>query len=775
MPKGEVPCKPEYKVPGLYVIDSIVRQSRHQFGQEKDVFAPRFSKNIINTFQNLYRCPTDDKHCSHCQQQHTRSPRKRRSRSRSGSRKRKHRKRSRSRSRERKRKSSRSYSSERRAREREKERQKKGLPPIRSKTLSVCSTTLWVGQVDKKATQQDLTNLFEEFGQIESINIAWALNKGVKQEYKQLWDVDLGVTYIPWEKVKMDDLDGFAEGGMIDQETVNGEWEAARSYDSARESHTQSVSVDTSTMITTQADAYTQPVTMLPVQMPVAQGVPAVSLMPPAYPMTMAMPPPGFGHLPQFLRAGFNASQPPPGYLPPPVPQSPIGPGIHAIPTSLVQPSFSTAHENAKDPALGSLVPSSVNTVPGTFISHTIPGCGDYNQTQQVGHRELDDKGSQIAENRTDNKTAQGILSDARSSVGLLGMHPSATSLHHPDIHGQRMPGLLPLDIRPGMLPPSSGARFSMLMQPGMPPQPNMPPTSMLDPSLQARLRGPFPPVDNFTRPERPFERLGHQADNSVGKPDDGMPAGNDSIQQECDQDYRFPPVEKRESLLRPPVEPSDNVNRPRLLDGRDVFRGPPGEGRENLGRRQSVSGFRPESRWGPPQGDFDERELRRMPFGGPKGFSDDRPGPGSFRFDGRGGPTWNRGFEPDVHRDFDDRRRHWERQRDRDDRDLDFRREMNGSRFARERDREPWTAPPAPPQAFKFFEGAAESQTRDKPPQVNGDEMDIEQDQNHPELAEQEASPEDVDNEKKNEPETGVDKQPVVEKTETEGTVITQ
>lgn len=53
------------------------------------------------------------------------------------------------------------------------------------------------------------------------IQIAWALNKGVKQEYKQFWDVDLGVTYIPWEKVKVDDLDGFAEGGIIDQETVN--------------------------------------------------------------------------------------------------------------------------------------------------------------------------------------------------------------------------------------------------------------------------------------------------------------------------------------------------------------------------------------------------------------------------------------------------------------------------------------------------------------------------------------------------------------------------
>lgn len=54
-------CKPEYKVPGLYVIDSIVRQSRHQFGSEKDVFAPRFTKNVLATFQNLLKCPTEEK------------------------------------------------------------------------------------------------------------------------------------------------------------------------------------------------------------------------------------------------------------------------------------------------------------------------------------------------------------------------------------------------------------------------------------------------------------------------------------------------------------------------------------------------------------------------------------------------------------------------------------------------------------------------------------------------------------------------------------------
>ena len=55
-------CRPEYKIPGLYVIDSIVRQSRHQFGVDKDVYAARFARNFGQTFQNLFlTCPTDDK------------------------------------------------------------------------------------------------------------------------------------------------------------------------------------------------------------------------------------------------------------------------------------------------------------------------------------------------------------------------------------------------------------------------------------------------------------------------------------------------------------------------------------------------------------------------------------------------------------------------------------------------------------------------------------------------------------------------------------------
>ncbi|XP_057199211.1 SR-related and CTD-associated factor 8 isoform X1 [Triplophysa rosa] len=664
----------------------------------------------------------------------SRSPKRRRSRSRSGSRKRKHRKRSRSRSRDRKRKSSRSYSSERRAREREKERQKKGLPPIRSKFLSVCSTTLWVGQVDKKATQQDLTNLFEEFGQIESINmipprgcayicmvhrqdayralqklgtgsykigskvikIAWALNKGVKQEYKQFWDVDLGVSYIPWEKVKLDDLDDFAEGGMIDQETVNSEWEAQKNAEAAKESQSQSVTAEASVNSSAPSEAFTQPVTMMPLPIPVAQTVPAVGLVPPSFPVTMAMPPPGFGHPPPFLRAGFDASQPPPGFMTTPgVAPSAVGTSLGSSQTSLVQPSIAATQESSKDSLFGSMIPPT-STIPGSFIPPAMPGAGVFNPVGTQSQHSSSDKTPQAAEETTSEITLQGMQNAVRSGMGLLGLHPSA-SLTHP-LSGQRMAGLIPLDLRPTLLH-GAGGRFPVLMQQGLAHQAN----NILDASLhaQTRARAPFSQMEQFSRAEPTFAR----APNPSSTGSESLPKVNNetqprpdvSGQQEGDQDYRFPPPEKQSTglLKTPPLEMrTDPIPaRPPLLERppRVILQA---DGRES--RREMSGGFRAESRWGPPRGDFDERDIRGM-SGALKGFQDERSNPNfQSRFENRSGssgPNWNRGagasFNANMHQDYDDRRRPWERQKDRDDRDMDFRGEMNSNRHSRERDRE--------------------------------------------------------------------------------------
>ncbi|XP_017570563.1 SR-related and CTD-associated factor 8 isoform X1 [Pygocentrus nattereri] len=671
----------------------------------------------------------------------SRSPKRRRSRSRSGSRKRKHRKRSRSRSRDRKRKSSRSYSSERRAREREKERQKKGLPPIRSKVLSVCSTTLWVGQVDKKATQQDLTNLFEEFGQIESINmipprgcayicmvhrqdayrarqklstgsfkigskvikIAWALNKGVKQEYKQFWDVDLGVTYIPWEKVKLDDLDGFAEGGMIDQETVNSEWEAQKnSAEVAKEVQIQPVAAEASVVSSSQSEVFTQPVAMMPVQIPVAQTVPAVGLVPPTFPVTMAMPPPGFGPPPPFLRAGFNAAQPPPGFMPG-VAQSAVGGGLATAQTALLQPSMSATQENSKDSTFGAIIPPT-STIPTSFIPSAVAGAGVFNPAGAQPQQANREKAPSMENIDTPAEiTLQGMQNAARSGMGLLGMHPSA-ALSHP-LSGQRMPGMLPLDLRPNLLQ-GAGARFPLLMQQGLAQQAN----NLLDASLQAqaRARAPFSQMEHFSRTEAAFARTPNPSpavtDNMDKANNETPPRSDAGGQQEGDQDYRFPPPEKQSTglLKTPPLEMRTEPTpvRPPLLE-RPPRAGMQPESREGAGRRDSLPGnFRGESRWGPPRGDFDERDMRGLPAGAPKGFQEDRPNPNfQNRFEmrpggptGGGGPGWNRGgggahFNANMHQDFDDRRRPWERQKDRDDRD--FRREINGNRHGRDHDRD--------------------------------------------------------------------------------------
>uniref|UniRef100_A0A1B0GMP1 RRM domain-containing protein n=1 Tax=Phlebotomus papatasi TaxID=29031 RepID=A0A1B0GMP1_PHLPP len=193
---------------------------------------------------------------------------RRRSRSRSRDRTRDRRRRSRTRSRSRSPRSRRRSSRERaREREREKEkeydreRRRKGLPDIKKEHLSVCSTTLWVGHLSKLVQQEELSDTFGRYGDIVSIDmivprgcafiamnrrqdaykamnslkghkmqgraitISWATGKGVKsKEWKDYWDLDLGVSYIPWSKIDhTTDLTALEEGGMFDEDTLP-EW-----------------------------------------------------------------------------------------------------------------------------------------------------------------------------------------------------------------------------------------------------------------------------------------------------------------------------------------------------------------------------------------------------------------------------------------------------------------------------------------------------------------------------------------------------------------------
>nr|XP_033805690.1 SR-related and CTD-associated factor 4 isoform X2 [Geotrypetes seraphini] len=346
----------------------------------------------------------------------SRSPKRRRSRSGSRSRRSRHR-RSRSRSRDRRRHSPRSRSHERREREKERERRQKGLPPIKSEIVSVCSTTLWVGQLDKRTTQQDVGSLLEEFGPIESINmipprgcayivmvnrqdafralqklsrgnykvnqksikIAWALNKGIKADYKQYWDVELGVTYVPWDKIKPEELESFCEGGVLDNDTLSPEWKIIPKKPEKKE-----VAQNGGAENVHPEEA---PPVPLPLQIPVPVPVPLHAPMPgpiPAHPPGppigalqpplafsphLSMPPPGFAPgvppppPPPFMRPGFNPLHLPPGFLPP-GPPPPLVPPVSLPPTPginiLTSTSTNVTDNTSKDMSLGSPIPTVV-------------------------------------------------------------------------------------------------------------------------------------------------------------------------------------------------------------------------------------------------------------------------------------------------------------------------------------------------------------------------------------------------------------------------------
>ncbi|XP_063659758.1 SR-related and CTD-associated factor 4 isoform X11 [Pan troglodytes] len=637
----------------------------------------------------------------------SRSPKRRRSRSGSRSRRSRHR-RSRSRSRDRRRHSPRSRSQERRDREKERERRQKGLPQVKPETASVCSTTLWVGQLDKRTTQQDVASLLEEFGPIESINmipprgcayivmvhrqdayralqklsrgnykvnqksikIAWALNKGIKADYKQYWDVELGVTYIPWDKVKPEELESFCEGGMLDSDTLNPDWKGipkkpeneVAQNGGAETSHTEPVSpIPKPLPVPVPPIPVPAPITVPPPQVPPHQPGPPVvgALQPPAFTPPLGIPPPGFGPgvpppppPPPFLRPGFNPMHLPPGFLPP-GPPPPITPPVsipppHTPPISIPNSTIAGINEDTtKDLSIGNPIPTVVSGARGNAESgdsvkmygSAVPPAAPTNLPTPPVTQPVSLLGTQ--------GVAPGpVIGLQAPSTGLLGARP----------------GLIPLQRPPGMPPPHL-QRFPLMPPRPMPPHmmhrgPPPGPGGFAMPPPHG-MKGPFPPHGPFVRP-------GGMPGLGGPGPGPGGPEDRDGRQQPPQQPQQQPqpqapqqPQQQQQQQPPPSQQPPPTQQQPQQFrnDNRQQFNS--GRDQERFGRRSF--GNRVENdreRYGNRNDDRDNSNRDRREWG-------------------------RRSPDRDRHRDLEERNRRssGHRDRERDSRDRESRREKEEAR----------------------------------------------------------------------------------------------
>lgn len=117
---------------------------------------------------------------------------------------------------------------------------------------------MWVGHLSKLVQQEELSDTFAKYGDIISIDmiiprgcaflvmnrrqdaykamsslknyklqgrpimISWAAGKGVKgKEWKDYWDLDTGISYIPFNKLNNStDFESLEEGGMFDEDSM---------------------------------------------------------------------------------------------------------------------------------------------------------------------------------------------------------------------------------------------------------------------------------------------------------------------------------------------------------------------------------------------------------------------------------------------------------------------------------------------------------------------------------------------------------------------------
>lgn len=216
--------------------------------------------------------------------------------------------------------------------ERAAERERKCLPKIRDKHLTVCSSTLWLGHVPKTISEADISDTFGEFGTINSIDLipprgcayvcmdrrqdakralnqskrlklngshirmAWAPGKGLKEQkqWKDFWESDIGASYVPYSKVDVDsvDFDALEEGGVIDEDSMSMEMREKREGKTGGTDGEPSKNNESSiaSSLNTDDRDTTTALPMFGQPPPLSASMPSYAIPPP--PMNLGIPPP---------------------------------------------------------------------------------------------------------------------------------------------------------------------------------------------------------------------------------------------------------------------------------------------------------------------------------------------------------------------------------------------------------------------------------------------------------------------------------------------------
>ena len=134
-----------------------------------------------------------------------------------------------------------------------------GIPSIKPGYLTICSKTIFLGHLPKLVSEEDISEMLKEYGDISSIELipprgcafvcmntrleankimssnsrnfrlsgsslkmAYAPGKGMKgKEFKEYWDVEHGCSFLPWSLINdSTDLDVLEEGAIIDDESL---------------------------------------------------------------------------------------------------------------------------------------------------------------------------------------------------------------------------------------------------------------------------------------------------------------------------------------------------------------------------------------------------------------------------------------------------------------------------------------------------------------------------------------------------------------------------